>query len=212
MNLEFFWLRVSNVFISSVDCQCSLLSSLLSPKGMSTKIMSEVMFQTEQRVWGGKNILCMPPHGSLPVRMPSNSWHVPTQTCSMSLPFLLTFYDNILELSQLPGILQHQSSWQPSHFPIHPQSLCLSAASWHGGGQGGCCLSFLPSFGLILEVVLLFVPLAVCLLPSRVFLAFYFETVIYPQKMAKPVQRGFMILSQCLCVPWWLRMTWALCT
>lgn len=85
MNFEFLWLRVSNVFISSVDCQSLLLSSLLSPKGMNTWITSGVMFQTEQRVWGGKNILWMPPRGSLSVRTPSNSWHVPTQTFSLSL-------------------------------------------------------------------------------------------------------------------------------
>lgn len=102
MNFEFLWLRVSNVFISSVDCQCLLLSSLLRPKGMSTWSTSGVTFQTEQRVWGGKNILWMPPRGSLSVRTPSNGWHVPTQTCSVS-PFLPALSTDIL--------------WPPSFVP-----------------------------------------------------------------------------------------------
>lgn len=123
MNFEFFWLCVSNVFISSVDCQNLLFSShlnpKLNPKGMGSWTMSGVPPNRTENV--GEHTW-VPPCRSLSMRTLSNSWHVPTCTCSVSL------------------ILPALSSDIPWHPRVVPTPQRSSNLSLHGDHPACLCI------------------------------------------------------------------------
>lgn len=137
--------------------------------------------------------------GPLPMRAPSNSYHVSAHTHSVSGTPILS-----PDIPQHPGVVptpQGSSNISlhrdhPASSPVFNPGICQRpvgfsqcADSRHVGRRhGGCGLRSLTDLQLSFFSFLW--QYASFLLDSL--------DIIYPQKVAKPVQRGSMTLGQCL--------------
>lgn len=118
-HVEFFWLHIPNVSISSRDCQCLLLSSLLNPKWLSTWVMNGIPLSGAGNERRGRTHLDVP----VWALTPSTSRHISAHTCCLWSPpsFLLTSH-NTLELFQLPRD-PPSSVFIGTTLPPHPSSV-----------------------------------------------------------------------------------------
>jgi len=110
-HVEFFWLHIPNVSISSRDCQCLLLSFLLNPKWLSTWVMNVIPLSGAGNGRRGRPLPQAPAATSQLI--PAVSGPPPS--------FLLTSH-NTLELFQLP---RHPpaSVFIGTTLPPHPSSV-----------------------------------------------------------------------------------------